>query len=118
MGAFKLSLEASPPPANDLFAAAETLTGTDTTVSGQTIGATGENGEPNGTAGASVWYRWTAPTASRVKVAVTSEEGLSARVYTGSATTSLTSVASGSSFRATAGTTYSILVDGASDVRR
>src|SRR5205823_6541336 len=51
-------------PPNDDFAAAQALSGPTGTVSGSTVGATKEPGEPNhagDAGGASVWYSWAAP---------------------------------------------------------
>ncbi len=65
---FTLGLEAVAPPANDNFADAEILTGTNLAVSARLAYATREPGEPGSGAifpfgfdGSSVWYRWTAP---------------------------------------------------------
>jgi hypothetical protein len=52
---------AAPPP-NDNFAAAQVISGTSASVSGTTVEATLEAGEPNHFAGnGSVWYSWTPP---------------------------------------------------------
>ena len=52
---------AAPPP-NDNFASAEAITGTTASLSGTTVQATLEAGEPNHFAGnGSVWYSWTPP---------------------------------------------------------
>jgi len=51
-------------PANDNFAQAPTLSGTNLTTTGYNVNATAEAGEPNPTqqaAGQSVWWTWTAP---------------------------------------------------------
>jgi hypothetical protein len=51
-------------PENDLFADALVLDGPSGQVSGSTVGATKELGEPfhvNNAGGASIWYRWVAP---------------------------------------------------------
>jgi len=65
---FTLGLEAVAPPANDNFADAEILTGTNLAVSARLAYATREPGEPGNGAifpfgydGGSVWYRWTVP---------------------------------------------------------
>src|SRR5205823_7345594 len=50
------------PPANDMFAGAQALSGWSGTVTGTTVNATKEPGEPNHAANAgghSIWYRWT-----------------------------------------------------------
>jgi hypothetical protein len=58
-------------PANDAFGAATVLSGASGLVTGWTIGATTQPGEPAGGGGApdSVWYRWTAPVSGPVMVA-------------------------------------------------
>ncbi|HYV31089.1 MAG TPA: peptidase S8, partial [Candidatus Binatia bacterium] len=56
------SFPAAAQPANDNFANAEVIVGDTGTVSGSSLDATVEPGEPRhfGTGGASIWYRWTA----------------------------------------------------------
>jgi hypothetical protein len=50
------------PPPNDMFANAETIGGTRYLVSGSTLNASSESGEPMFYKGErTVWYRWTAP---------------------------------------------------------
>ena len=60
-----------PPPANDAFDDAVTLSGgVPIEVTGTTVGATTESGEPdhyNG-GGASIWYRWTADVTGAVVI--------------------------------------------------
>jgi hypothetical protein len=120
-GDFKLSFDYTAPPANDMFAAAEILTGETASTTGDNIGATGEGGEPNpgGTAGASVWYAWTAPKTGLAVLQLPTDDfdpGLT--VYTGDAVDALTPVSGGSdgyglyTFRADEGTTYRIAVHG------
>jgi hypothetical protein len=65
-----LLLWASPPaqaqPANDLFSAAQLISGAEGSTDGSTIGAAKEFGEPNhagNSGGRSVWYVWEAPQA-------------------------------------------------------
>ena len=63
------------PPANDLFAAAEVLTGESATATATLTDATKEAGEPNHygyTGGTSVWYRWTATADRTVTVQLAS----------------------------------------------
>ena len=116
-------------PPNDDFAHAIVLSGEDATRTDDTsVDAGLEPGEPTqvagAAAGASIWYRWTAPATGRVSV----DTGFSdfdtlLAVYTGSAVGSLSEVASNDdagadyltgtvAFDATAGTTYQIRVDG------
>jgi hypothetical protein len=114
-------------PANDAFAAATVLSGADGQVGGTTLYATKEPLEPAHTGslgGHSVWYRWTAP--RRATVTFTTDgsafDTLLA-VYTGSSLSSLKLVGSNDDsrlggttslvrFKAPAGTTYWIAVDG------
>src|SRR5439155_1328962 len=115
-------------PANDNFADAVVLSGDDASRLGDTnVGATLEAGEPTTiggiTAGASVWYRWTAPATGQVRLdTVTSTYDTLLAVYTGSAVGTLSEVASNDngkdgltssvSLAVTGGTTYRIRVDG------
>ncbi|MDQ3933022.1 MAG: hypothetical protein M3340_00135 [Actinomycetota bacterium] len=126
-GEFTLSLAAAEAPANDNFAASTVLTGESLSATGSTLGATRESGEP--TAGysygtSSIWYSWTAPATGGVTIDTTgSDFDAVVAVYTGDAVGSLSQVtfnhevASGTrtgraTFRAEAGTTYRIQVDG------
>ena len=123
-GSYKLALRHRPPPANDILTNAEVLTGASVSVGGTLLGATGEAGEanPGGQDGATVWYSWTAPVTGPATLRLpgaASSTGLS--VHTGDAVGSLALVKrrTGSyydplSFRAVAGTTYLIAVDGGS----
>jgi hypothetical protein len=115
-------------PANNDFANAQGLTGLPASAAGNNVEATREAGEPSHgeiATGASVWYRWTAPSSAEVTVDVCNASFDSVlAVYTGSAVNALTRVARnddacGSAgegsrvrFKAVAGTTYSIAVDG------
>jgi len=118
---------AAVPPSNDAFAAAQALTGDPGTVNGTNRFATKEPGEPAhaGFAGGhSIWYRWTAS----ATVAVTFETTGSSfdtvlAVYRGTSVSALTRVAANNNaavgvhtsrvrFTASAGTKYSIAVDG------
>jgi hypothetical protein len=119
-----------PPPAgappNDPFANATPISGSTGTVSGTSVGATRETGEPFHYAskgGRSVWYRWTAPASGTVTFdTIGSGFDTLLAAYTGTAVAALTRLASdddsaGSyrsriTFAATAGTTYSVAVDG------
>jgi hypothetical protein len=121
-GNFKLSFDYTPPPPNDMFAAAELLTGSSAQTTGNNIGATGEDGEPNpgGTAGASVWYSWTAPKDGLAQIALSKTDfAAEVAVYTGDSVGTLASIRttyygyySKPAFRATAGTTYRIAIHG------
>jgi hypothetical protein len=116
-----------PGPANDNFANAQVISGNSGTVTGSNVGATKEPGEPNhagNAGGASVWYRWTPSTSGSATIdTIGSNFDTLLAVYIGSAVNSLTLIASNDdigggnlqsrvTFSATAGTTYSIAVDG------
>ena len=113
--------------AADNFANAIQLTGASGQVTDNNFGATKEAGEPDhagNTGGASVWWKWTAPSNMFVSFDThNSNFDTLLGVYTGSGVNSLTLVASndddensannsGVSFQALAGTTYYIAVDG------
>lgn len=138
-GSIALAIELVPNPANDDFAAAQTVVAESleggtffrVDVPGFNWNATKEADEPahaGNQGGASVWYSWTAPVSGRAKVVATSgafgtqlgeqNEGLLG-VYTGSSLGALTPVGVLSelsrpevSLQATAGTTYKVAVDG------
>ncbi len=117
MGNFRLAFSFNAPALNDLFALAEPLEGATDTATGDLIGATGEVGEPNpgGSAGATVWYSWRAPSTGAATVKVSSGDfypGMQA--YTGDSLQGLTSVAADrwGTFRAEAGVLYRIAVHG------
>lgn len=114
-------------PANDNFANAQVISGSSGTTTGSNVGATKESGEPNhagNAGGASVWYRWTAPSSGTATIdTIGSNFDTLLAVYTGSAVNSLTLIASNDdigggnvqsrvTFTATSGTTYQIAVDG------
>ena len=130
-GSITLNLKETPTPvapANDNFANAIALTGSTATWSGTNIGATRETGEPiiaGNAGGASVWFSWTATTTGLVSVDTHgSNFDTLLGVFTGSSVSSLTTVAandddrrgrtltSAVTFKAVAGTTYYIAVDG------
>jgi hypothetical protein len=140
-GTFALQIATTPAPANDDFAAAQTVTaeslGNGTffrvDVPGFSWNATKEIGEPahgGDPGGASVWYSWTAPASGQAEVVVSSgafssqlgsrDRGLLG-VYTGNALGGLTSVgtpglsAQEAKVDVTAGTTYKLAVDGRFD---
>jgi len=128
---FKLSWNYANPPPNDNFANALILAGNSGSLIGTNRDATKEPGEPNhagGPGGASIWYRWTAPTSGQVTfdaIGFRNQTSNSFRyltalmaVYTGANLNSLTSVVTNSidnkvTFNATAGTTYHIAIDSA-----
>ncbi len=114
-------------PANDFFGNPQQLVGASGAVSGTTVGAAKESGEPahaGNAGGASVWYSWTAPANGTATISTggsTFDTLLAA--YTGSALGALAQVAANDdvgqtkgpseiTFGAVAGTTYRIAVDG------
>jgi len=112
---------------NDKFTNAFTLSGVSAAVVGSNLGATKESGEPNhrtgNAGGASIWYKWTAPSNMNV---VVSTEGSGTdtvlAIYTGNSVNGLSLVAwnddsgvsrtSLTNFTAISGVTYRIAVDG------
>jgi thiol-disulfide isomerase/thioredoxin len=120
-------------PANDNFANAIQLAGTNLTAHGSNVNATKERGEPNHAdqpGGKSVWWSWKAPetgyatvsTLGSVSSVFSGELDTLLGVYLGTALSNLTVVASNDDgpvdltsqviFHTTAGTTYWIAVDG------
>jgi len=105
-------------PANDNFANAQAISGATGTVSGTTVGATFETGEPNSVNGGgyhSVWYRYTAPagSAGSVSLSLAQSSGSAITVYTGTSVTAVTDVTGTTStavFGTAAGAAYSIQV--------
>lgn len=113
-------------PPNDNFAAAQVLNGGAGTVTGTTVAATREVGEPNhagNRGGLSIWYRWTAPSNGvwNFDTAGSSFDTLLA-VYTGTAVDALALVTANDDapntltsrvmFSATSNTVYRIAVAG------
>ena len=84
--------------ANDMFANRIVITGTNITVTGSSVGATRETGEPyhaGMTGGASVWWSWKAPTNGTVTISTAgSSFDTVLGVYTGSSVSALAEVAS------------------------
>ena len=123
-GAVRLAWDFAPPPANDRFAAAGSISAVSGTVSGTTRGADDEPGEPahdERAGGGSVWYAWQAPSDGTYLFEVDSAAFAPLlAVYTGGSVGSL-AVARRSdeigprlrrfALAATAGTTYRIAVD-------
>ncbi|HMH41941.1 MAG TPA: NF038122 family metalloprotease, partial [Pyrinomonadaceae bacterium] len=121
-----------PPPANDNFANAQAITGCFGSTTGTSFGATSEPGEPSHDPADSsslspsntVWFQWQAPSSGVAKITTDGSDFDSVvAVYTGNSLSSLTQVAfnddsqagvitSSVTFNASAGTTYSIAVDG------
>jgi thiol-disulfide isomerase/thioredoxin len=119
-------------PANDNFANALPLLGTNVTAIGNNVYATKEIGEPDhadNPGGKSVWWYWQAPENGYVTISTSGSTDTSSTtmdtvlgVYTGSSVTSLSLVASNDDgpvdntslvpFKAIGGTIYRIAVDG------
>lgn len=116
------------PPANDPISGAFLITGTAGTTNGTTAGASTEPNEPEHAAispAASVWYRWTAPASGSVTFDTLQNTTVDTvlAVYTGTTLEGLSEVASNddatpgsvvqsrATFLATAGTTYTVVVD-------
>lgn len=119
-----------PPPANDLFVNAQAIAGTSGTISGSSVGATKESGEPDhagSTGGRSIWYRWIAPTNGSWNFHTTgSKFDITLAVYSGTNVSQLTEIASNDdadsetvtsslSFFAASGAAYSFAVAGFRD---
>jgi hypothetical protein len=110
------------PPANDNFAAAAIISGSTLTITGTTVGATSQLGDPSSgvdPTDVTVWYSWTAAASGNVQVSVSANNssGLNLGIYAGSSLWTLIPVAAGTgqiSFYALAGTTYKIMVAGPS----
>jgi PASTA domain len=109
------------PPVNDNFANAQVVSGDTGTVAGTTVDATFEAGEPEHAydgSGASVWYRWTAPSSGWATFgACNSNFDTVLAVYTGSTVNTLASVSGdwgwcSVRWEAVAGAEYRIAVDG------
>ncbi|MCW2988079.1 MAG: hypothetical protein JWM24_1017 [Solirubrobacterales bacterium] len=131
-GEFTLRIEATPSPANDDFANATTLVSQlDEESEGETFyfgdkfgynwNATLQSGEPNhigGPNGASVWYSWTAPASGQAKISAELTPDLRLGIYTGEGLETLELLFGGigpggsTTFTASAGTTYRIVVYG------
>jgi len=116
-----------PPPGNDAFTDAISLSGANGTTHGINVGATKEADEPfhgGQFGGASVWWSWTAPTSADAQFnTFGSPFDTVLAIYAGAGVSNLTPVAVNDdyadnvlqslvTFAATAGTTYRIAVDG------
>lgn len=118
-GVVKLALRLA--PSNDDFDDAEAISGDQGSVNGTNVGSSREAGEPEYLS-RSVWYTWTAPSSGPATFE-TCGSGFEAFItaFTGDEIGTLTYVASGGDtcawssrmhFAATAGVSYSIVVDG------
>ena len=123
-----IALQAGPPPPpNDDFGSAGSLSGLPASATGTNAGATKEPGETDhagNPGGRSVWWTWTAPSTGEISVdTCDSDFDTLLAVYTGDSVGALTETASSDddpdclpgskvTFVASAGTAYRILVDG------
>lgn len=116
-GPFGLALDVHSPPANDLFADAVQITGSQ--VSGTTLGATREPGEPEHGEyypGMSVWYSWTPSQSGTAVIETCDEEDEDVTLvaaYSGGSVDQLTPLDRGycrTAFRVVSGSTYRIAV--------
>lgn len=140
-GGIALEIAPTPTPANDSFAAAQTVVAESleggtffrVDVPGFNWNATKEVGEPahgGDQGGASVWYSWTAPASGKASVVISSaafasslgeQDGGVLGVYTGDSLAGLTAVGTPGfsphevNLQVTAGATYRIAVDGRFD---
>jgi len=124
---YELTISTAAAPANDAFAQATVITGTDIELRATNAGASREPGEPSltgGTTGATVWWSWTAPRSGRAIISA-HESGFQPYigVFTGSSLSSLTPVVRSVDapfladrhrvvFAVSAGTTYHIAIQG------
>jgi len=116
----------APTVPNDLFADAQEITGASGSVTGSTVGAKREAGEPDhgATSGrASAWYRWTATSTGTLRLSTQgSAFDTLLGAYTGTSVTALTQLGANDdapgglwselAIPVTQGTTYRIAVDG------
>jgi outer membrane protein assembly factor BamB len=125
---YSIGLPAPVRPPNDNFANAIALQTNSGSLTGSSVNATREPGEPNHAAfmgDKSVWYSWVSPLNGQITIdTIGSNYDTTLGVYTGSAVNQLVSVAqnddivSGTNrnsrveFNVTAGTTYRIAIDG------
>ena len=128
LGIFGYNSSLPPPPANDNFTSAQTITGCSGSVNGTNVSSTKESGEPDHASNGgthSVWFQWQAPATSSVTITTAgSNYDTTLGVYTGSAVNALSligdnddvnsgSVVSSSvTFNATSGVVYRIAVAG------
>ncbi|HEY0392278.1 MAG TPA: hypothetical protein VGC63_11265 [Solirubrobacterales bacterium] len=134
-GAFELRVEATPPPANDNFAAASPIvTHLEEEFEGQAFyfgsvfgynwNATEESGEPvhiGGPNGASAWYSWTAPVSGEARIGGCCGSALRLGVYRGDSLDALELLFGGmgpggsATLSVKAGETYRIVAYGLDD---
>jgi hypothetical protein len=124
-GSIKLELPVTP-PANDNFASATVINGSNAEAFGYNFGATKETGEPTNpvnSGGPSVWFSWTAPFTGKARVSTYGSDYDSiTAVYSGSAINALTLLGADDDddigladkvvFDAVAGTVYYFAIEG------
>jgi uncharacterized repeat protein (TIGR03803 family) len=125
LGSFTFEVAAAAPP-NDRFSNAQVISASSGTTTGTTVGASKQPGEPDhadNPGGNSIWFRWTAPASGLFLFDTfgSSFDTLLA-VYIGTSVDALTVVTNNDDygfdltsevgFRATAGITYQLAVDG------
>ena len=124
VGAYSLTLNRAA-PANDAFAAAQSLTGAAGSVTGSLLLATSETSEPTHrgvSVGNSVWYRWTAPATGVYRFDTYASQNTVVAAYVGSSLSALLPAWRDCTaydyqcveLTATAGQSFSIAVDGTS----
>jgi len=127
-GAWSATATGIPQPAqlNDDFEGPVVIATTPGSVTGTTVGATRQTGEPTHGgygASASIWYRWTAPAAGTMTLTTAgSSYDTLLGAYTGTSVSALTTLAANDdadgtlqsriAFAVTAGTAYAIAIDG------
>nr|WP_320010379.1 hypothetical protein [uncultured Desulfobulbus sp.] len=126
-GEIILNWEYALPPTNDVFLSPVPLSGQHGTITGKNTFATAETGEPvpfDTPGEASVWWSWTAPSSAEVTfTTLGSNFDTLLAAYTGTQIEELTLVAANDDisdsqaysqirFKASAGTTYRLVVDG------
>jgi hypothetical protein len=102
-----------PPPANDLFAASQALSGRGGGIGGSTVFASAEAGEP---VRRSVWYTWRARARSHLRLVAS---GARISVYTGSSLGRLRRIGGGAAVTLSSprAATYRVAIDGTSAFR-
>ena len=113
---FELSYYQQPAPANDDFARAITLAGSDGQIQLSILGATREAGETGlSLSDISVWYRIRPTVSGTARFAASGTEASTVTVYTGTSVSNLVKVSpfiSTNPFEVTAGTIYAVRVSG------
>ncbi|MDB6026257.1 MAG: hypothetical protein JWM68_2480 [Verrucomicrobiales bacterium] len=106
-------------PVNDMFTNATVLTGTNLSITGSSVKATRETGEPSfavGASGKTVWWNWTAPAKGLLRLDTYPYQGVRLAVFTGEEVEALmlvpmTNAPYSNMWRVNGGTTYRIGAD-------